>query len=419
MAHVAGRVISREKPLVVGVTGSVGKSSAKQALDAVLGAKFKVRSTPGNFNTEIGLPLTVLDLPSGGSSVWAWMGICPRARWRSLFKIADYPEILVLEMGADRPGDIDRLCDIAPPSIGVVTAVGESHLEKFKSLEAIEKEKGRLIERLPADGLAVLNRDDERVWAMRERTEAKVMSFGYHEQADVRVLPDSVNYVLDDERSGTQFKVSADGNTVPMFLTGVAGRHALYAAGAAVVVGLHKGLNLLEIADALLKYQPAPGRMRVLPGIKRSFLIDDTYNSAPKSVQAALALLDEMPRNSADDKKFAVLGDMLELGETSVAAHREVGAAAEKVADVLVFVGERMTEAEQAAREAGAGEERIFHFARSEEAGRFVQERMKRGDVILVKGSRGMEMERTVKELLATPMLAKQLLVKFHAEWEL
>jgi UDP-N-acetylmuramyl pentapeptide synthase len=175
----------------------------------------------------------------------------------------------------------------------------------------------------------------------------------------------------------------------------------------------------VEIADALMKYEPAPGRMRLLPGIKRSFLIDDTYNSAPRSVKAALDLLDELPRNSLDDKKFAVLGDMLELGEGSEAAHREIGAYAEKAADVLVFVGERMVEAERAAREAGAGDDRVFHFARAEEAGRFVQERMKQGDAILVKGSRGMEMERTVKELLAVPMLAKKLLVKFHPEWEM
>jgi UDP-N-acetylmuramoyl-tripeptide--D-alanyl-D-alanine ligase len=157
--------------------------------------------------------------------------------------------------------------------------------------------------------------------------------------------------------------------------------------------------------------------MRYVAGIKRTVIIDDTYNSAPRSLDAALAVLGEMPV-AEDAKRFAVLGDMLELGPMTETAHREAGRKAASRADILVLVGERMADAEKGAIEAGAGEERVFHFSTPEEAGRFVQERMKKDDVILVKGSRGMHMEKVVKEIMADPLAAGTLLVKEHDEWK-
>jgi UDP-N-acetylmuramoyl-tripeptide--D-alanyl-D-alanine ligase len=418
LAAAARRVLARERPEVIAVTGSVGKSSTKQALFAVLRGRGRVRATAGNMNTEIGLPLTVLDLPKA-SSPFGWLMTGLKAWSRSLGAMPDYPQTLVLEMGADRPGDIARLCDIAAPRVGVVTAVGEAHLERFEGLEAVEREKGTLIARLPDDGLAILNRDDDRVWRMRERTAARAVSFGYAEEADVRILAESVSYVLDGERVGTRFKVAARGSTVPMFLAGVGGRHVAYAAAAAVALGLERGMNLVEIATALERFEPVPGRSRILPGIKHSFIIDDTYNASPQSALAALSLLDEAPVNSPDDQKFAILGDMLELGEATEAAHAEVGLEAAKVADILILVGERMGAAVAAIKAAGGSEDKVFHFGHAQEAGRFVQDRMKRGDVILIKGSRRMEMERAVKELMAEPQRARELLVKFYPEWEI
>jgi UDP-N-acetylmuramoyl-tripeptide--D-alanyl-D-alanine ligase len=417
LADSAHRLLARERPQVIAVTGSVGKSSTKQATLAVLGAKFAVRGTPGNFNTEIGLPLTVLGLPGGGSSCFVWFRIAAAACLRSVFGSRNYPRLLVLEMAADKPGDIARLCAIARPDVAVVTTVGESHLEAFKTVAAIEKEKGMAIEALGPDGVAVLNRDDERVWKMRPRTKAAAVGFGFHEEADVRGLEETVAPVLDPGRPGMRFKLQADGSTVPFFLPGVLGTHSIYAALAAVAVGRRLGMNLVEIADGLLRYAPAPGRMRLLPGIKGTFLIDDTYNAAPRSVTAALETLRDIQLAAPDDRKFAVLGDMMELGAESLRMHAEIGAKAVSCADVVVFVGERMAEAEKAARVAGVAEGAVFHFATAGEAGRFVQERMRQGDAVLVKGSRAMEMERTVKELMAEPLRAKELLVKAHADW--
>lgn len=416
LAGYAKAVLKREKPHIVGITGSVGKSSAKEAIGTVLSKRFSVRRSQKNYNTEIGLPLAVLGLPSGDRSAVKWLGTLWRAWKKAAFKDPDYPKILVLEMALQHPGDIQKLCDIAPPDVGVVTTIGESHLEFMGTVENIIKEKRILVERLPKDGHAVLNRDDAQVWAMRDKTKAKVMSFGFHEEADVRVLPDSITYACSPDREcGMHFKITAGGATVPTFLPHALGKHGVYAALAAAAVGLVKGMNLVEISDALSLYSPPPGRLRHIPGIKHTVVIDDTYNASPTSTLAALEVLRDIPMPESV-KRFAVLGDMLELGTGSEEGHRKVGAKAAACADVLVFVGERMRDAKKAAAEAGAGEERSFWFATPDEAGRFVQERMKMGDFILVKGSRGMAMEAVVKEIMAEPLEAPRLLVGHDGE---
>jgi len=419
LGRKAARLLRRSGAEVVAVTGSVGKSSAKEAIATVLKDKFEAEPSPRNYNTEFGLPLAVLMLVSPGRSVWRWCVTLKKAGWRSWFGIKGYPRTWVLEMAADHPGDISKLVAIAPPHIGVVTAVGESHAVFFGSVENIAKEKGTLIASLPTDGTAVLNRDDERVWAMRDRTKASVVSFGFHPDADIRAVEDSVSYVCDPEgECGVHFKMSADGSTVPVFLPAVLGRPSIYAALAAAAVGRIKGMNLVEISERLKDYVAPPGRLRYIPGIKRTVLIDDTYNSAPKSALAALEVLEEIPL-AEEERRFVVLGDMLELGSLSEEGHRKVGfRAVELGIDYLILVGERTIDTEKAAREAGAPEDRVFHFSTTEEAGRFVQEKLRRGDMVLIKGSRGMHMEAVVKELMADPLRAEELLVEVKESWK-
>jgi UDP-N-acetylmuramoyl-tripeptide--D-alanyl-D-alanine ligase len=412
VAAFARQVLARHTPFVIGVTGSVGKSSAKQAIGAVLSG-FRVRMSPKSYNTELGVPLSILGLESPGRSVIGWLSVLLRAWKRSMTRNAAYPNTLVLEMAADRPGDIATLVSIAHPRIGVVTGVGESHAMNFGSVAAIAKEKGTLVEKLPKDGFAILNRDDDEVWEMRKRTKAKVMTYGFHEEADVRGLPDSIGYAcLPTGECGTHAKVEVEGSTVPVFVPKALGWPSVYAALAAVAVGRARGLNLVDVIERLRAYQPPPGRMRYIPGIKHTILIDDTYNAAPKSMEAALDVLADIPLGGGDDKRIAVLGDMLELGSLSEEGHRRVGKRANELGiDLLILVGERMGDAKNGAKEAGMDESRIFHFATPQEAGRFTQERMKQGDVVLVKGSRGMRMEIVVKELMADPTSATSELV--------
>jgi UDP-N-acetylmuramoyl-tripeptide--D-alanyl-D-alanine ligase len=419
LASAASRVIAREHPHVVAVTGSVGKSSAKQAIGAVLRRKFATRMSLKNLNTEIGVPLTILGLPEGKSSAMRWLGILWSAFWRSLSHQAGYPSVLVLEMAADRKGDIKKLARIAKPDIAVVTAVGESHAEFLGSKEEIMREKRGLVEALGKDGVAVLNRDDAMVWGMREKCKGTVMSYGFDVEAQIRASEASINASCDPKTGacGMSFKLTDGNATVPVFLPNVLGRHAAYAALAAAAVGVAKGMNLVEIADGLAEYDAPAGRMRFVQGIKDTVIIDDTYNAAPLSVLAALAALKELeiPESA---KRIAVLGDMLELGKESPEQHAQIGrsAAADGV-DLLVVVGERMGEAKAAALGEGMPEGMIAHFATAEEAGRFVQNKMKQGDAVLVKGSRGMKMEIVVKEIMEDPLTAADVLVGDHDEW--
>lgn len=420
LAKQAKKLIRKKKPFIIGVTGSVGKSSAKKCIGTVLRPGFNVLVSPKNYNTEFGLPLAILGLESGGKSPVKWLKNLLVGWKRASFPAADYPDTLVLEMAADHPGDIKKLVQIAPPDVAVVTAVGESHLQFFGSREEIAKEKAELVRAVSADGLVVLNRDDKLVWEMRNKAEARVVSFGFHDQAEIRALPESVQLACHgQEGCGTSFKVTVNGSNVPLFVSESLGWPTIYSVLVSMAVGQERGLNILQVSDRIKDFIPVPGRLRYIPGIKETAIIDDSYNAAPKSTLAALEVLNEMPLQAEDDKRFAVLGDMLELGSVSEEAHREVGrCAAELKVDYLVLVGELMNEAKKAAVEAGFPEDQVMHFAGTEDAGRFVQGKMKRGDVILVKGSRSMKMEYVVKELMAEPLRAAQLLPGDHEEWE-
>lgn len=425
----AKKLLARQKPEIVAVTGSVGKTSAKQAIATVLSKKFAVGASNKNYNTEIGLACTVLGLEPAGSSALGWLSNLWTAWRRAAVGIKDYPKVMVLEMGADRPGDIAKLVAIAKPDVAVVTAVGESHAEFFGSVDDIVREKRTVVEALGPDDVVVLSRDDEKVWPMRNTTKARAIGFGFHEEATVRALADTVSYacaIFDVDPSadrelrtgcGMHFKMNIGGGTFPVFLPNVLGRAAIMAALAGAAVGHAKGMNGLEIADALRSYVAPAGRMRLIPGIKRTYLIDDSYNSAPRSSFAAIDALVELPK-VAEAKTFAVLADMMELGKLSQKGHEDVGRkVAESGVSVFVAVGERMHDAVQAALSAGMPQESIFHFGDGEEAGRFVQERFKEGDVVLIKGSQSMRMERVVKELMADPLLASKLLVRQEEYW--
>lgn len=423
LAGFATRVIRRHKPFVIAITGSVGKSSAKQAIDAVLRDTFHVRTSPKNFNTDIGVPLTILDLPNGGRSPIVWLSNLVSGWSQAAFGMKHYPDTLVLEMGADRPGDIARLARIAPPDIAVVTAVGEAHLEFFGSVAGeggVQKEKRALVEALDADGIAVLNADDALVLAMRSASKGRVMTYGFSVDADVRAT-DAAMQVDIRERAecGMRFAISHAGVSARAFMPGVLGMPAVSAALAAAAVGLAKNLPLSEIAARLHDVEAPPGRMRALTGIKRTLLIDDTYNASPKAAFAALETLNHVPLAASDDKKIAVLGDMLELGASAQQLHEQVGrAVVDAGVDLFVAVGELMGDAAKAAVAYGMPAERVAHFGSTEDAGRFVQERLKQGDAVLVKGSQSMRMERVVKELMADPLHARQLLCRQDESWD-
>ena len=414
-------ILAKYRPKVVGITGSVGKTSAKEAAYTVIKNKFRARRSVKNYNNEIGVPLTIIGEDSPGRSIFGWIKLGLKIVKLLLIKDKNYPEILILEMGVDRPGDMDYLNKIIKCDVGVITMIGPSHIEFFHSLEKIRKEKGKLIENLNKSGWAVLNYDNEMVRQIGNSSRAKVITYGLDEKAKLRA--DSVRFSFEEggrnlKLKGINFKLGLDGSYAPVFLPEVVGRTAVYAALAGAAVGIAFDMNLLEITKALRAFKPPKGRMNIVPGIKHTVIIDDTYNSSPQSSLAALEIL-KLISLAPGARRFAVLGDMLELGSFTEEGHRQVGKyLVESNIDKLITVGERSRDIGRGAEKAGMKKDNIFHFPDADTAGRFAQERIRENDLILVKGSQGMRMEKIVKEIMAEPLRAKELLVRQGEEWE-
>ena len=410
---MAGVLLRKYHPIVVGITGSVGKSTTKEAIGLVLERKYRVRVSEGNYNNEIGVPLSIIGAKSGGHSVWHWLRVCMRWCAYAVFPLK-YPEILVLEMGIDRPGDMEYLVSFVPVTIGVFTQVSESHMAYFGSLGNIAKEKGKLITSLPVSGYAILCADDKRVMKFVEKTKAKVLTFGVHVGADVRAehitLEPEVRLV-----KGLTFKMNYRGTSLPVRLPKITAKHQVPATLAAAAVGIALRVNPIDIVDALTNFEPLPGRMRLLPGKHGSILLDDTYNASPSSTMAALTTLTELRANHT----LVVLGDMLELGDASVAKHCELTplVMAGNI-DRIILVGQHMKHLHDELIRQGFDIGNMAWFERSDEAAVFVEQSIREGDLVFVKGSRGMRMEWISEKLLFDPTEAPYFLCCQSAEWK-
>jgi UDP-N-acetylmuramoyl-tripeptide--D-alanyl-D-alanine ligase len=351
---------SRFKDLrVIGITGSVGKSSTKELIAAVLQRQFTLLKSEGNFNNEIGLPLTLLQLETKHQRA-------------------------VLEMGMYATGEITRLCELARPVVGVVTLVGPVHLERLGTIEAIAEAKAELPQALPANGMAILNYDDERVRAMAAVTKASVLTYGLDPAADLWA-DDIVSEGLEGIHFTLHYRTEAFHVQVPLL-----GRHSVHTSLRATAVGLAEGMGWDAILEGLQDRRAAL-RLVAVPGPKGSTILDDTYNASPASMIAALNLLSELP-----GRKIAVLGDMLELGDYEDEGHRLVGLRAMDVADVLVTVGTlgRMMAIE--AIQNGMPRDRVQMCETNDEAIAYLDRVIQPDDTLLVKGSRGLHMEDIV-----------------------
>jgi len=407
---MAVAVLKRCQPTIIGITGSVGKTSTKEAIFSVLSKKFNVRKSEKNYNNEVGIPLTILGSESGGGSYLLWLGVF--IKWLGVICFPrKFPEIIIVELGVDHPGDMEYLTSFIKPIIGVVTNVSGSHLEFFGSVEKISKEKGVLIDRLPVGGKAILNMDDENVAEMQKRTKADVITYGFSKKAQLNA--DMIVYNYDDNQkpAGISFKLEYDGSSVPVRLPYIFAPHQVYAALAAIAVGLDFKMSLLDAVVALEDFHSPVGRMNLLAGIKNTYIIDDTYNASPFSVSAALEVLEKL----GAQRKVAVLGDMLELGSESEKSHIQL---IEKVLDMgvekIILVGRRM----EKAIKNNFLQNDILVFVNPEIAGYKLQEIMHEGDLILVKGSQGMRMEKVVEEIMAEPQRAFELLCRQNRDWK-
>lgn len=403
---------------IIAVTGSVGKTTTHAAIRAAVEDYAPVRAVRGNFNVPFGVAMGILGggwddryFSSGGGN-WFWFKASLAAPFLALFGRPTERFVLV-EYGADRPGDMQWLVDRFPPHIAVITAVGDTpvHLEYYASPHDVAAEKAKLLSRLRPGDTAVLNADDLTVLEMKDKVAGSVITFGMASGAQVRAA--GIEVLTDSGvPEGIMFTVHADGTEAPLRFYGVLGRSQAYAAAAAVAVAAALGVDAADALVGLANYRPASGRLRLLKGIKHSTIIDDSYNSSPMAVHNALDMLKVVPAK----RRIAVLGDMLELGGKTVSAHQAAGDMAGSIADVLVCVGEKSKFTVDSAANQMLKED--IHWYRSAgEAGLKVQELIEEGDVILVKGSQGMRMERVVKEIMAEPERSNQQLVRQTPRW--
>jgi len=401
-------VLKKYKPVIIAITGSVGKTSTKEAIFAVLKNHFgekRIRRNQRNYNNEIGVPLTIFGLETGGRSILRWIPRFAKIFWMLVFRTS-YPDFLVLEMGADRPGDINYLTNFVKPRVSVITAVGEIpvHVEFYKGPDQVAEEKKNLIKCLDKDDVAVLNNDDERVKKMREGIGAEVMTYGIREKSDIM----ATNYDLKIGNNGNaaelNFKLDFKGSSVPAKLINVLGVQNLYSALAGAAVGIIFGINLVEISEALKKLRPLPGRMSLLKGVKNTLIVDDSYNASLLAMEAgleSLKIFENNPPAGRHGRKVLALGDMLEIGEYAQEAHERIGRKAAGIADLIFVVGNRAKFISEAAKKEGFPADKIFEFDTADQAGLAMQKELKGGDIVFIKGSRAMKMEKVVEELLA------------------
>ena len=351
---------------VIGITGSVGKSSTKETLAALLGYKFNVLKNPGNMNNEIGLPLTLISLNENH-------------------------QVAVLEMGFYVPGEIKLLCDISQPQIGIVTNIGTVHAERAGDLNTISRGKAELVQALPPapQGMAVLNQDDPFVLSMASETTAKVLTYGLSNHAELWV-----DQVLSLGAEGIEFTAHYAGKAYRLN-SKTMGKHSVYNLLGSIGAALHLGMSWEEIEMSLQTVQPTQ-RVRLCKSMTGATILDDSYNASPLSTIAALELLDEL-----EGEKVAVLGDMLELGQYETEGHQQVLTRALSIADRIVLIGPRYQKVLKQAVFGNFPQEQIHWFEDASSAVDFLLLTLKKGQIALIKGSNGMKMYKIIEALEA------------------
>jgi UDP-N-acetylmuramoyl-tripeptide--D-alanyl-D-alanine ligase len=370
---LAREVRRRWRKPVIGITGSSGKTMTKELTALMLSAEgARVVKTVGNYNNAYGLPLSLLQMISEGRTP------------------ADY-DYAVLEMGMSAPGEITHLCRIAQPTVGVITNVGAAHLAFFPSVDAIAEAKAELVDNLPADGLAILNADDPRVARMRWRQPIAVRTFGIESEADVRARELRIHGL-----EGMSFQLITPCGQVEV-RTSLLGRHHVFNIVAAAAVADYFHIGVEAIARAVTHARPYTMRGEILRFPQQFVVIDDSYNSNPRALSEMVATMASV---NGVARRIVVAGEMLELGEQSAELHRQCGREiAQRGIDLLLGVRGDAWELVAGAREAGMPEEAARYVDAPEDAARWLFDNVRSGDLVLVKGSRGVRLDQVVARL--------------------
>ncbi|MFA6404440.1 MAG: UDP-N-acetylmuramoyl-tripeptide--D-alanyl-D-alanine ligase [Candidatus Paceibacterota bacterium] len=411
-------ILKKYRPFVIAVTGSVGKTSTKDAIYAMLrNSGGFVRKSEKSLNSDIGLPLTIIGVPNAWYSISLWVQNIIQGLSLILIN-QEYPNLLILEVGADHPGDIKKITKWLHPDIAVITKISDMpvHVEFFKSPEQVFEEKMALGEALKDGGTLLLFADDNKVASIgniikkNSKKKFEVLTFGTAENANIR----GFDYEVKGMNEGFTFKMNFSGRIETVKIDRVLGKQQMYPLLAAIAVGKVRGLSVDDMMRGLYEYESPRGRMNVLDGVNGSQIIDDTYNSSPDAVVSALETLKE---SKCRGRRIAILGDMMELGKYSTEEHRKVGKVVSKISDILITVGPRARMIGEEALANGMEKERIISFDCSIDAIPYVKSLIQTGDVVLIKGSQSPRLERITKALLKNPEKADKLLVRQEKEW--
>lgn len=404
-------VLKKHKPFIIVLIGSVGKTMTRNALYAALSKKHSVRKSEQSLTTEIGIPLTLLGCPYPINTI---EGIVRNTvvALEQLCITKSYPSYVILEIDGQKKGEVARVAQWLPVDILVVTPVGEipSHVECFDTPASLQKEYLSIQNALTPDAKVVWCADDEysrEIGGVSHHT----VSYGTVDRADICVDTYTILY----EQSlpvGISFSFKKPAHATPMVIKDTLGFPVIHAVLASMAAIQALGEHPFSLHTTFEKVELIPGHMKIIPGLKHSVIIDDSYNSSPVAVEELISVLEKIEGK----RKICVLGDMLELGRFSGEAHREIGRQCSGF-DMLVCVGLRARFIKEGALEAGLAPDAVFHFDTPEKAGEHIQNILKSGDVVAVKGSQGMRMERCVEEIMAEPDKKEKLLVRQSEEW--
>jgi len=409
LALAARAVVHRYHPRVVMVTGSVGKTSTKDAVAAVLTTRFFTRKSEKSFNSEFGVPFTILGVENPWSNPFAWFSVAKSALALLLLQ-NHYPNLLVLEVGADKPGDLARILKIVTPDMCVVTRLPEVpvHVEAYASPEAVREEEFSPVYALRAAAPLIVSADDPYALEYAMRTSARLILYGTGGDAAVRL--DDIDFYTEGEKvAGMRANARLREESQEYVVRGTVGTTQLLPIAAALAVASAFEIPLAEALEALQGYESPPGRCRLLAGKHGSVIIDDSYNSSPAAVEEALATLKAFPNAR---RRIAVLGDMLELGRYSVLEHERLAPVVSASANLIATVGIRAR-----AFASAPGSAEVVQYESSRAAAAALPGLVREGDVILVKGSQSIRTERIVEALLADPADAVKL-VRQEQKWK-
>ena len=407
-------ILKKYQPLIIAVIGSTGKTSTKEAIYCVLKDNFQVGKNELNLNTEIGAPLTLILGKNAKRNIFLWLYNFLKAFFLIIFPYKKYPKIWILEMSEDRPGILTYLFNLTQPKIVVLSWIGEIpvHIANYPSLNAYKKEIISCCQKLKADDVLVLNTDSFLFEEIKEKSSAKIITYGIFKKADFSVT----NYKLILNEEGEiemHFRLETQDNFLPVKIKNIFSQVYLYPLLSAIVIGDYFNLNLLTITNALENYKVPKGRPHLIEGKNGSLIFNDSYNANPDSTLAALNSFQEVFEVLKEKKnlkrKILVLGDMLELGEYSSMAHQKIGEETAKIGDYFFSVGKEMKLTGEIFSQQ-KGEDKVFFFEDSSSCAKAIETFIQTGDFVLVKGSRGMHLEIVTQKIMAHPEQAKELL---------